>query len=1067
MFVKGSIKLAFGLVISISLFLSCSLLFMNAEAQVSLEKVNLGDNLIRIQTDQGYPVVDVELLENTDQCLVDCYAILKIHPYQDITFPQQANTEFDWKFVKARPWMEGLVSHHFEILDTIEYKVEIPEYGKILVNTTCYNEDNTTSYECEIEQTVQTGSHEETRYKEGYVPFAFWGETLKAGQDYTLKLMGKKKAQLGPNNIDWIPTIKGIEIEDWEWWNTSWSNTRPINLWTTSGSTGNDYQMFLNVSSYPGMQSDFDDVRFTLDDNSSELYYWMDDYECHASDYCHFWVNLSSADITTTNITIWMWYNNSAVGNESDGNKTFIFFDNFNRANSNTVGNGWTEVSDTSGTGITINNGKLRMLDDDDDNSQVYGRDLGDLTNIRIWLVANYADYGSGGTIRHGYQMFEEDSTGAKANVQFLPYQSAGQIYYYNIEDQNTGKSLAGTGIDHFFRYNFTSNGVLYMTIDKVNSGNPISVVRTDAYKPAHISDIKFIEVNTADGVDFTIDNVRVGKYIVPEPLYSIGDEIYYDGTPPSFSNYKMKPDSPNEDQNVKLNVTISEAGSSIHTVLLELSSTNYTVKTNISSEFYFTILAGNFTAHDNVTYVWYANNTWGKMNRSDLQSFIVANRPPSSPSLAKPANYSGVALGYPVPEFNWTATDEDDEDTSFNYTFEIYYSNNTLYNQTTTVNNYNTPTLPTGFDQVYHWRVRANDSYNVSEWSVNRTFQYANWTIVFNATDSETGEVIPENTMEISCNNGFTATGKNPYTAIDAFAPGTWACTFSDVSNYYSKEHTINTNNDTSIQIPMSSQLSLTTEEHNWLEWLYTCWNSGTCKDLLESINLTTTETSETVENIWDQVKRTDQSVVTSESITSKTVNSTSNLTIEYSISVPEKEGYTFGDTSGEVRLDYLPIRISYWFLDSSDNETCYSQGNYSIALAEPYCQPLTVYTIGQVNQTISFTVDLRPSLPSGAYTIVRNIEIDPEQIWINYGREAIGVVDVKEGNEEAMIGLQNSGSLFGDSTETHEQTEDAQTTGGFTGWFTASGATMVALISIIVVLGLAGCLAFRKRRN
>ncbi|UCC91341.1 MAG: hypothetical protein JSV39_03430, partial [Candidatus Aenigmatarchaeota archaeon] len=187
---RGSVKFALGVVLSISFLLSCSFLLLNAEAQSSLEKVNLGDELIRIQTSLGDPVIDVQLLENTDSCFANCYAVLKIHPYQDVILPSGPDSEFDWKFLKERTWMEGLVSHHFEILDTIEYKVEVLEYGKVLVNTTCYNEDNTT-YECEVEETVKTGSHEETRYRQDYKPFDFWGETLKANQDYTIKLVGK------------------------------------------------------------------------------------------------------------------------------------------------------------------------------------------------------------------------------------------------------------------------------------------------------------------------------------------------------------------------------------------------------------------------------------------------------------------------------------------------------------------------------------------------------------------------------------------------------------------------------------------------------------------------------------------------------------------------------------------------------------------------------------------------------------------------------------------------------------------------------------------------------------
>jgi hypothetical protein len=120
------------------------LLILNAKADVSLKKINLDRDLIRIQTGPGKPMIDVQLLENTDQCLTDCYAVLRIHPYQDIILPDEPNSEFAWRFEKEKPWMDDLVSHHFELLETTEYKVDVPDYGKKLVNSICYHEDNST-----------------------------------------------------------------------------------------------------------------------------------------------------------------------------------------------------------------------------------------------------------------------------------------------------------------------------------------------------------------------------------------------------------------------------------------------------------------------------------------------------------------------------------------------------------------------------------------------------------------------------------------------------------------------------------------------------------------------------------------------------------------------------------------------------------------------------------------------------------------------------------------------------------------------------------------------------------
>jgi hypothetical protein len=66
-----------------------------------------------------------------------------------------------------------------------------------------------------------------------------------------------------------------------------------------------------------------------------------------------------------------------------------------------------------------------------------------------------------------------------------------------------------------------------------------------------------------------------------------------------------------------------------------------------------------------------------------------------------------------------------------------------------------------------------------------------------------------------------------------------------------------------------------------------------------------------------------------------------TTNLTIDYTVNVPIKEGY--GVVEGlQGYDDFLPIRINYWFLDET-NTTCYNQGDQT-GVESPYCEPLTV---------------------------------------------------------------------------------------------------------------------------
>jgi len=110
---------------------------------------------------------------------------------------------------------------------------------------------------------------------------------------------------------------------------------------------------------------------------------------------------------------------------------------------------------------------------------------------------------------------------------------------------------------------------------------------------------------------------------------YGYSENFSIDSNPtyPSFSGYARNPTTPNDDQDVEINVTVNET--SLDTVILEVNITgtltNYTVTTNSSNEFYHTLSRSTYVSGDNVTYSWWANDTSGNSNVSVTFSFIVA----------------------------------------------------------------------------------------------------------------------------------------------------------------------------------------------------------------------------------------------------------------------------------------------------------------------------------------------------------------------------------------------------------------------------------------------------------
>ena len=99
-----------------------------------------------------------------------------------------------------------------------------------------------------------------------------------------------------------------------------------------SGTDGDD-DVYLNSHS----RTDFGDVRFTDDDGSTLLDYWME--EKVDSDYSIFWVKVAD-DLSTVAVTVYVYYGKADATTISNGTDTFLQFDHFD--GSEVPPTGWT-----------------------------------------------------------------------------------------------------------------------------------------------------------------------------------------------------------------------------------------------------------------------------------------------------------------------------------------------------------------------------------------------------------------------------------------------------------------------------------------------------------------------------------------------------------------------------------------------------------------------------------------------------------------------------------------------------------------------------------------------------
>ncbi len=102
-----------------------------------------------------------------------------------------------------------------------------------------------------------------------------------------------------------------------------WRFRQEINISNTAGDL-TDYQVKITVDYDSDMQSDYDDLRF-VDANSNNLSYWIENY---TSSKATVWVNVTFLE-SNTNTTIYMYYGNPDAISKSNGENTFLLFDNF------------------------------------------------------------------------------------------------------------------------------------------------------------------------------------------------------------------------------------------------------------------------------------------------------------------------------------------------------------------------------------------------------------------------------------------------------------------------------------------------------------------------------------------------------------------------------------------------------------------------------------------------------------------------------------------------------------------------------------------------------------------
>jgi hypothetical protein len=1027
---------------------------------------------------------------------------------------------------------------------------------------------------------LQTGSHQETRHIEEYKPFAFWGRTLAANTDYTVKLEGKKSVSTQENNMDWRPVIKGLELDEWAWWNTSWGKCKKItNSSQINFPSGYEINFtFYNTDiPYADFMANFADFRVTNGtdcnmDGGTSLDFWRDPTACtgNTATPCTVYIEANQANMST----FLVYYNATGASDASNGKATFDLFDDFDDSSINTT------IWETSGS--VTETGGYAMLEGGGSSDFLFSN-TSTLSFSTNKLVHAYSRADGTYEAPHmSYSGFMDANN--KDNYSFsIRDESGGEKTYWNGDDSkgNSWKTDFWSGYDHVkaWKHHVIARNGSSTAYTSMCSGE---ASESKTFTNTNAMDVYLRNWNSEqEDSDTKVDWIFVADYSDPSPSWSIGgvesqqniiihspenktygtSSIELNWSSAFGNNLDWAGYSLNDGNNISLEAELvyqesadsAVCGGSWHpnnpcnlTYDSEWETSgastypggwvyfNYTKPTKaiganwtkkyVETGFCMEYLLENQTVPDvcfdqdvlqfmvdSINTGDYFGSNWSCWNGTGWQSLdshveyggcgnyiseeavwwlmednfvnttITAQEGSNKLSLC--ANETGGTKSCETVYFTVDLTPP-----SISITFP---QNNGQYdltwiNITGIASDANPDSIWTN-DTIFGENVGTYESWNFTNTSMKRgphsvaiyandtagnvnstqvSFYIGKWNITFNVTSGEDGSQL--NSVNMACNySNFTQGGDttNLYGPYE-FAPGWWSCDFSR-ANYYSKTKMFFIDSDKTLDVILSYQKDMTIEEHNWLESIYNCLYTGDCLALNLLLNI-----NETTEKTWNQFKRTDQTIVTDEDFISTVVNSTNNITINYTINVPTKEGY--GVIEGiQGYDDFLPIRVHYWFLDEN-NESCYSQGNYSVALAEPYCQPLTVYTVGQINTQLDFTVDLRPSLPEGTYNIVRSIEIDPDNVWIDYGQEIIGQVEILESQQEPIASAKGSSKIIEEIkkdsetaySEEPKQTQQDKMT-GMTTTLQIDNLSYTAVIMSAVTLVLVGLIYKNSRKR
>ena len=371
--------------------------------------------------------------------------------------------------------------------------------------------------------------------------FFIWMAMRRLNQTFTILLLLMSVAALLCFSLNTVKVNAAGEN-----WLTGWSYRKSHQIVGSTAGAQTDYQVRITVYYGSGTDSggnvylngkcrtDFGDIRFTASDGSTLLAYWIESYTASSS--AVFWVKVPSIPASPNTATIYIYYGKSDATTTSNGDATFLFFDDFPGTAVNTTK--WTVLS---GGSVSVSNGELVLTGDGSNRGKVASKTFQSTDYVRMRVKSRVADASESSLLA----VLQHDKTyGASSNRPSNGFWHETYGTDFNIYKgvSNTLTKLTSVTYDFYPDTN-------YHILEFVKSGSSMKgyadgVLKTSVSDTTTFSS-KYIGLASRERAYATrVDWVFISKYVEPEPSHGSwgGEET---PTPPGAGPYPPTLTSP------------------------------------------------------------------------------------------------------------------------------------------------------------------------------------------------------------------------------------------------------------------------------------------------------------------------------------------------------------------------------------------------------------------------------------------------------------------------------------------------------------------------------------------